>query len=781
MHRRRLILSNHLLNEELSTNFIEYAMAVNSDRAIPDATTGLKPVARRILWGTYRDGYTSSKPHVKAARIVGNVMASLHPHGDSSIYGALVRLSQNWVMRYPLIDWHGSNGNQIGDGPAHMRYTEARLSKLAEEGIMQGIKKKNVPFIPTFDETEEEPITLPAVFPNLLCNPNSGIGVALATGFACHNLKEVAQAIYDYMDGLEPMLPGPDFPTGGLIINKNDIPKIMKTGKGSVKIRSKYNIEDNKIVYYEIPYGKTIEDIVKEIGELCEKEDNLGISDIRDETNKNGVRIVVECKKDANMKLIISKLFAKTNLQSSFSYNQVALVNKVPKLLNLKDCIEIYVNHNIDCLIKENEFDLEKATNRLEIVNGLLRALEDIDNIIALIKASENSNVAKSNLIITYNFTESQAKAIVDMKLGRLAGLERIELQEEKTELDEMINKINTLLSSKDLQILEIKNRLENLVKKYGDDRRTELTQLSEDPKEKIIQEVTPEDCIIVVSESNLIKRIPSKSYKSQKKGGIGIKNNDDIVKYTIKTNTIDTLMIFSSEGKMHRLLVDNIPSGTNSSKGVPVSSLVKFESNETPMAYTSLYHNSTAKYVFFATKNGIIKKSLLSEYSESKRPIKAINLKEGDCLAAVTFIENEQLLLISKNGMGIRIDSSDMPISSRVSQGVKGMNLNDGDELLICLPIKHNTDYLAIISTDGLGKKISIEEIVPQKRNGKGIKYSNTLIAGAALVDDEDFLLVSGNKTSIKFSVKDLPKLSRNSIGNIVLRGNSVISVSKI
>ena len=779
------MVSNDLytLNKELSTNFIEYAMAVNTDRAIPDAKTGLKPVATRILWGAYRDGFTTSKPHVKAARIVGNVMASLHPHGDSSIYGALVRLSQNWVMRYPLIDWHGSNGNQIGDGAAAMRYTEARLSKLAEEGMMQGIKKKNVPFKLTFDEAEYEPETLPAIFPNLLCNPNTGIGVAMATGFACHNLNEVAQAIYDYMDGKEVSLPGPDFPTGGIIINKDDIPKIMSTGKGSVKIRSKYKIEDNAIVFYEVPYGKTIEALIAEIGEVCDKGDIPEITNVRDETNKKGVRVVVECAKDANFKSVISKLFAKTGLQSSFSYNQVALVDKTPTLLNLKDCIEIYVKHNVECLIKETTFDLDKAKVRLEIVEGLLRALEDIDNIITLIKKSESSAKAKDNLIITYNFTENQAKAIVDMKLGRLAGLERIELQSEKFNLDKSIAELTALLNSKELQLNEIRSRLQDIVNKFSDARKTELIQLSDDPKEKIIETVTPEECVVVISDSNLIKRIPSKSYRAQKRGGVGVKNSDDITAFTVKTNTIDTLMIFSSEGKMYRLIVDDIPSGTNSSKGVPVSSLIKFDSGETPMAYASLYHGSTAKYVFFVTKNGIIKKVPLDEYTQTKRAagVKAIALREGDALAAVTFIEEEEMLLTTKNGMIIRFETKDMPLSSRIAQGVKGMNLNAEDSILTCLPIKHDTDKLSVFSIDGYGKKVSLNEFNIQNRGGKGVKYSNTAVAGVALIDDTDNLLVTGNKNSIRISSEELPLLTRTSLGNNIIKNNNIVSVSKI
>ena len=437
--------------KELGTNFIEYAVAVNTDRAIPDAKSGLKPVARRILWSTFENGRLFSKPHVKAAKIVGDVMGEYHPHGDSSIYGALVRLSQDWVMRYPLIDWHGNNGNIIGDGAAHMRYTEARLSKLSEDGLLNNIKKRNVDFQPNYSEDSEEPITLPATFPNLLCNPNTGIGVAMACNWLPHNLVEVAQAIYDYMDGKEPMLPGPDFPTGGIIINKNDIPTIMSTGHGSVKVRGKYKVEKNNLIFYEIPYGTTIEALLTEIGLACDSKEIEGVSEIRDESNKKGLRVVIECEKDVNPDFIAKKLFEKTDLQTSISYNQIALIDKTPTELNLKDCIKVYIDHNIDCLIREANFDLQKIENRIEILEGLLRALEDIDNIIALIKKSQSSSAAKDNLITKYKFTETQAKAIVDMKLGKLAGLEKIELNNEYKDLLSERESLKNLLSSPSL------------------------------------------------------------------------------------------------------------------------------------------------------------------------------------------------------------------------------------------------------------------------------------------------------------------------------------------
>ena len=396
------------IQNELKRNFIEYAAAVNCDRALPDAKSGLKPVARRILWSAYENKRLSSKPHVKAARIVGDTMAAYHPHGDSSIYGAMIRLSQSWIMRYPLIDVHGNNGNIAGDGPAAARYTEARLSKIAEEGMLNGIKKNNVDFIPNYD-------ALPSAFPNLLCNPNTGIGVAMACNWAPHNLNDVAKAITDYLDGITPMLDGPDFPTGGLIINKNDIPKIMKTGHGTVKIQARYNIEGNKIIFYEIPYGETIEGLIAQVGKVCEDKEIEGISDIHDESSKK-IRIVVTCERGVDPSSIVAKLYNKTNFQSSFSYNQVALIDKTPTELNLEDAIKIYVDHNLDCIIKECNFDLTKAEARLEIVNGLLKALEDIDNIIALIKASESAAAAKINLIAKYNFTENQAKAILAMR-----------------------------------------------------------------------------------------------------------------------------------------------------------------------------------------------------------------------------------------------------------------------------------------------------------------------------------------------------------------------------
>lgn len=779
--------NNDLINE-LGTNFIEYAVAVNTDRAIPDATSGLKPVAKRILWSAFEEGRVFSKPHVKAARIVGDVMGKYHPHGDSSIYGAMVRLSQPWIMRYPLIDWHGNNGNIAGDGPAAARYTEARLSKIAEEGLLYGIKKRNVNFIPNYSEDAEEPETLPSIFPNLLCNPNSGIGVAMACNWLPHNLNEVAKAIEDYMNGKEPNLPGPDFPTGGIIINAKDIPTIMKTGHGSVKVRAKYKVEkETNLVFYEIPYGTTIEGLLTQIGEVCDSKEVEGVSDIRDESNKKGLRIVVICNKGINPDSIAKKLFLKTDLQTSISYNQVALINKTPTELNLKQCIDIYIEHNIKCIIKEAEFDLNKAKARLEIVNGLLRALEDIDNIIAFIKKSASSAAAKDGLIKEYAFTEPQAKAIVDMKLGKLAGLEKIELNNEKNELDKTVNELTLRIQKRELQEQVLKERLEDLVKKYGDARRTELTNIETPKEEKEIETVTPENVVVVISKTGEIKRIAKASFRTQRKGGKGVKTEDDAVLGTFSTNTIDTLLAFTNTGKMFRLLVDNIPAGTNASKGVGIGSLINLEPSEKVIAATTLERKNDKKYVVFMTKQGLIKKTLLEEYTQTKRStgIAAIKLKEGDSIANIELMNEEEMIIITKKGMSIRFETKDITAIGRVASGVKTIKLDADDEVLVGLPILNKEDQVAIFTQYGYGKKTKIEEFPLQGRAGKGVVIYKTTpstgdIIGASIVNDESNLLLVG-KTSICISAKDVPLLGRPATGNIMIKNGILNSVVEL
>ena len=769
------------ITKELSINFIEYAVACNTDRAIPNAKDGLKPVAKRILWGAEdKTKCPSSKPHIKAAKLVGDIMGTYHPHGDSSIYGALVRLSQPWVMRYPLIDFHGNNGNIIGDGPASMRYTECRLSKITEDGLLQGIKKNNVDFIPNYDETTEEPVSLPSVFPNLLCNPNSGIGVAMACSWAPHNLGEVAAAINQYLAGEEPTLPGPDFPTAGIIINSKDIPAIMRTGHGSVKIRGKYEIDKQKIIFTEIPYGTTVENLMTEIGEVSDSKEVEGIDNIRDESNKKGIRIVIECERGTNPGSIVNKLFSKTNLQTSFSYNQVALIDKVPTELNLKDCIKIYVDHNIECIVRETQFDLDKATARLEIVNGLLQALEDIDNIIALIKGSENATAAKESLIAKYQFTENQAKAILAMRLSSLAKLEKVELEQEAKELENKIKDLKDILANENRQKDILKSRLADLVKKYGDARRTELTHIEVKPEDKIIEEVTPEDCVVILSQTGDIKRVPKNSFKVQRKNGKGVKTKDDVIMSTISTNTIDNLLLFTKKGKMFKIIVDEVPVGTNASKGAHVGTLINMDQDDEVIAITSLARSNTAKYVVFFTKRGLMKKTLLDEYTKVKRStgIAAIKINDGDSIANVEFINEEDILVITKNGMSIHFESKNVNPIGRVAAGVKTIKLDENDEVVVGLPIHSDNDTVAIFSTKGYGKKTSIKEFTVQGRGGKGLviyKPSAVYgqIAGATIISDNDTILLTGQPSSICIAATDLPLLTRTSFGNIMVKSN--------
>jgi DNA gyrase subunit A len=773
------------LTKELGQNFIEYAVAVNSDRSIPDSKSGLKPVARRILYGAYDCGFSSAKPHVKCANIVGNVMAELHPHGDSSIYGALVRLAQPWIMRYPLIDFHGSMGNRDGDGPAAYRYTEARLAKLSEDGMLAGIKKNNVDMMPNYSETKDEPVTLPALFPNLLCNPNSGIGVAIACNWLPHNLKEVANAIKDYMLGKEPTLPGPDFPTGGVIINKDDIPNIMKTGKGSIKLRGKYQFEDNNIVFYEIPYGVATEELMNEIGEAADEGKINGIKNIRNESNRKGFRLVIECDKGASLATIINLLFKETSLQTSISYNQVALIDKTPTELNLKQCIEIYVNHNVDCITREAQFDIDKTNSKLEITNGLLKALEDIDNIIALIKASASAAAAKTALMEKYSFTEPQAKAIVDMKLGKLAGLERIELQEEKAALEELLDKLSFILR---FPHTELDNRLSELVAKYGDARRTELTQVADTTKEeKEIEFVEPEQCVVVMTEGGLVKRVPTSSFRTQKRNTKGIKTQDEITHCVIRTNTVDSLMIFTNQGNMYRLLVDNVPVGTNASKGTPISGLIEMDEGEIPMVLYSIYRDTDAKYMMFVTKNGLVKKTSLEEYTKTKKKtgILAINIKEGDELASVFLAKDEDIIITTELGNAIRFNSMEVGATSRATSGVKGINLGKDDAVSMSIPVHDSTDELAIFLSNGMGKKIKLSELPLQKRAGKGVAViklpDDSHIASAAMVADDDNVLIIGNVSSVCIAGKDIPSLGRPAVGNQLIKANQIKSVSKV
>ena len=780
---------------EVEQSFLDYSLSVITDRAIPSAEDGLKPVARRILWDMFDKGYMNNKKFVKCAQPVGDTMGRFHPHGDSSIYGALVWLSQPWNMRYPLIAFHGNNGSRDGDEAAAYRYTECKLSKIGEE-MLADIKKNTVDWQLAYTDVENEPIYLPGRIPNLIVNGTSGIAVAMACSFAPHNLSEVMDAAIFLAQNpncetkeILNYISGPDFPTGGTIINKDELPTAYLTGKGRARIRGEYKVESDKrgdrIVFTSIPYKVSKEDLVTEIDKLCEEGKFEGIVAIRDESNKDGVRFVIEVGKGVSTEPIIAKLFKLTRLEDTYSFNQVALVDKKPQLLNIKQLLEIYISHQTDVLLRKTKYEADKIADRIHILEGLLKALEDIDNVIALIKRSESAAAAKIALMAAYKLSEAQAKAILDMKLAKLAKLEKVEIEKEKADLEIELARLKAILEN---PIPEMIKGFQELKSKYGDARRSTITQVATTKEEKEIEFVEPEKCVVIMTEGGLVKRIPSTSFRTQKRNGKGVKTQDDITHAVIRTNTIDSLMIFSNKGKMYRLLVNDIPVGTNVSKGQSVKSLINMETDEEPAVMYSIYRDTDAAYVLFVTKNGLVKKTALDEYIKTKKKtgIAAISIKEGDELAAVSLIKDEQLILISKNGMAIRFDSKEISPTSRNTAGVKGINLADDDEIISAQVVRSTTDKLAVFSQSGMVKKFGLEELPIQKRAGKGLMCykptdSTGAVAAAALVEDADNVLIIGDKTSICIEASDIPILSRSSIGNIAIKNSKILSVSKV
>ena len=790
MNKNNIILTP--IVDEVKQSFLDYSVSVITDRAIPSAEDGLKPVARRILWDMLDKGYTNNKKFVKCAQPVGDTMGRFHPHGDSSIYGALVWLSQPWNMRYPLIDFHGNNGSRDGDEPAAYRYTECKLSKLAEE-TLANIKKDTVDWVNAYTDEEQEPVYLPGLVPNLLINGTSGIAVAMACSFAPHNLNEIMDAIIyttEHPDceckDLLNFVTGPDFPTGGLVINKDELSTAYLTGKGRARIRGEYEIETNagrdSIIFTSIPYKVSKENLIVDIDKKCESGELSGIAAIRDESNSLGVRFVIELEKGVAIEPIITKLFKITSLETTYSFNQVALHDKNPRLLNLKQLIDIYIAHQRDVLLRGTEFDRKKVEARLHILAGLLKALEDIDNIIKLIKESKSAAEAKEKLIELKGFSELQAKAILDMKLSKLANLEKIEVQNEYNAKKEELLRLGAILLNPNPELVRLFTEFK---KKYGDARRTKITQAAITKEEKEIEFVEPEKCVVVMTEGGTIKRIPTTSFRTQKRNGKGIKSQEDITSAIIRTNTIDQLMVFTNQGRMYRLLVNDIPEGTNAGKGTSIRSLIAMETGEEPTLMYSIYRDTDAKYVLFVTKNGTVKKTNLDEYINTKKKtgIGAINLREGDSLAAVALIKDEQLAIITKNGYVLKFKSSDIVASSRMTIGVKGINLNKDDYVIAALPIRDESDDLALFMADGNGKKISSKDLILQNRGGKGILCykGSSYVTDAALVNNNDHVLICGDKNSICVSASDIPLLSRAAQGNIMMKGNRIISVISI
>ena len=783
-------MTNIDINKELSQNFIDFSYEANCQRAFADARDGLKPGQRACLWEMFTKGYTSNKPHVKSAKISGGVIASWWPHGDTAIYDTFARMSQSWINNMPEVDWHGANGSiQISGEPAASRYTEARLAKVTEEGMLEGIKKHNVPMIKNFSEDEEWPQVFPALMPRLMINGCQGIGSTIANVWLTHNLKDIARIINNYLltGEIDYTDIAPDFPSGGIIINKNDLPIIYKTGKGKVVLRGRTEIKDKKILITEIPYQVYVEPFITQIKELMQKDELTGISNILNKSDKKKLLIEIEC--DESPASVLNQLYRKTNLQKSYSANQFALVGKTPELLNLKQYLNIYLQHNYDCIKREYEFDLKKAKDRLEIVIGLIKALEDIDNIIILIKASDSSSAAIQNLIKKYDFTERQAKAIVDMKLGRLARLEKVELNNEKEELTSTIAKCEEIINNVDKRKEIYLNRFNAFVKKYGkQDRRTELTHIEVSKEEKEIAEVTPVDVVVVTTKSGLIKKVPVSNFRVQRKGGKGVKYADDAIMSTIKTNTVDYMMFFSDTGKMYRTVVDNIPDGTNTTKGVPINSLIQLENNEKIIAVTSLHRKSIPQFAVFVTKQGMFKKTFLNEYLGAKRNagIAAIKLREGDSVASVIFQDAEDMVIITKGGMSIRFETKSIGAVGRVTMGVKGIKLAEDDEVIAALPIHKETDMIGIFTSGGMGKKVELKDFPLQGRGGKGTYvYKPTAetgeVVGAAMLDDKDNVLLVGNYSSICISATEIPVVSKLATGNILIKNNRVLSIAKL
>ena len=693
-------------------------------------------------------------------------------------------------MRYPLVTGQGQLGTQENnDMFSSSRYTEAKPSKFTDL-MMNDFNKNVVPTKETYNGEFQEPIILPSLFPNAICNGRQAIGISMAHNSAPHNLTEVCNAAIALIekgeltiDEVLSYIPGPDFPLGGTVLNIKDVRTAFASGKSniSLKIQGDYEIDGQDIVFTSIPYrtyrNKIKEQIEKNIDVLSKL-----IDDFDDESNIGQNKLVFHVKDGVSVSKALNKLFLLTDLQSTLSYNMNYIVNGTPKLCSMVDLLHAYVDHQEEVLVNATTFDKEKAEARAHILEGLIAAVDKIDEVIALIKQSAGRADARIKLMDFLSVDEVQANAILDMKLGKLTRIDKEELVNELKEKKEFIAKCIEILTDKEVRNKVLISKITQLRDTYGDARRTKLLNTDIPKQEKEVVVVEPKDCVVVVTKKNTIKRIDAKNFKAQKRNTTGVKTGD-IVLFSQKTNTQDTLMVFSSKGKMYRVLVDNIPEGTNASNGTPISTLIEFENGEKPMAFTTMTRDTDKKFIFFATKNGTIKKVPLDEYDKMKRTgIIAISFKDGDELADVTFINQEQMLLVTKNGMAIRFGTAEMPISSRTAQGVKGMKLNDGDSVIAALPIVDPTDYLAIVSKNGLGKKMQIDELTLQNRGGKGLLCYKEEIAGAEIIKESDNLLINGDKSSIVISGKDIPTLGRVSMGNIMLKNNEqVISITQV
>lgn len=768
--------------EELSQNFIDFSYEANSERAFPDVRDGNKPVQRACLWEMYTRGYNSSKPHVKSAKISGGVISLWSPHGEQATYETFVRMSQDWINNIPEVDFHGGNGNVvISASPAASRYTEARLSKAAEDGLFMSMNKHPVPMKLNFSEDAEMPVVLPAIFPRLVINGSQGIGSTIANWWELNNLNEITDAIVNYINtsAIDYSKIYPDFPSGGIIINKDDIHEIYETGKGKIVLRGRAIIDGNTITITELPYQIYVEPFINEIKTLIEKDQISGIDEIYNKSDDKGIKIEIVCSKPANK--VLKRLYKTTSLEKTFSPNHMALLGKTPKMFTLSQYFDEYIKHNLSCIVNEYKYDLNENEKRFEIVQGLVKALGMIDTIIATIKASASSTVAQKELIDKFNFTENQAKAIVDMRLGRLAHLELAELQDEMTKLEETIKKINKVLSSIDEQKAIFINRLTDFTKKYGFKRRTEIIDLIEDLDDEEDTVVEPDNCVIITTESGYIKRIAGETYKTSKKI---IKSTDDIINI-ITTNTADNLLIFSNKGKLYRLPVLDIPEG--SGKGVLIKLLASMEPDETP----SVVYSSTMDYdyIMFITQNGMIKKSKLTIYEAMKKAKGApvISFVGTDKIATTLLLKEEPIAMITKQGQFLYCETKEINPTGKTARGIKGFKVVDKDIIVSAVAINDPAEKIAIITNNGYAKRVNMSEFALRSSpGGKGqIAYKPTdktgEVADVQIVNDEDSIFIVGDNNTAIVDAKDIPIARRTAMGSIIINDNHKVNTYKV
>lgn len=771
----------------ITQSFTQYSAAVAQSRALIDVRDCLKPSARQIFYSLYTDKFLFNKPYKKTLKAVGS-LARYYIHGDASAVGVLMRAGQSFSMRYPLMDINGNAGTLLESGNwAHQRYTESRLSELACN-IFNSIDKNVInDWRDNYDNTEQYPGVLPSKGFYNIVNGTLGIAVGLASSIPQFNLTEVNKALIYLLEhpdcSFEEIYCAPDFATGALLLNEKEVKESLKNGNGSAcKLRSviEYDIKDHCLIVKEIPYGVYTNTICGQLEAIINSENNPGINRFNDLTGTN-VNIKIYLLPKVNPDRVIKYLYKNTSLQYYYGINMTMLDDgKFPKVFTWKEALQAHINHEKIIYRKGFEYDLNKINYRIHIINGLLICLAKIEEVIQTIKTSNSTSDAKQRLQEQYLLDEEQAKAVLDMKLSRLANLEVQKLKDEKNSLEIEKNKIENILNNENLFNQELINGWKEVIKKFGDERRTKIINIIDDTEEE--QEIVAEKCIVILTENNTIKRVSTNSYRPQGRNGKGIKNQEDITSMIIRTNTQDYLMIFTNQGNMYRLLVDDIPEGTNASKGFPVDALVEMNSNEKAQVIYSIYRDTTAQYICFVTKQGIIKKTSLDEYlkTSKKKGLIAIKLREGDEIASAFLIKDENVFIFTKKNQGIRFKSTDVGATSRITTGIKGIELNKEDEVLTAIPIRNENDYLAIFSENGMGKRFPVKDITIQGRGGKGQKYGKDPIAAITLLDNNDTVLVVGNKTSICVKASDIPVSNKNTIGNIIIKGN-IVGVSKI